>query len=144
MHLLPVRPDAQAEAVEVDVLALLALLDIAAVQAQAQEGPEAGRLAGVLVAVVVGVPLEDPAPAAALAAGVRRLLLPALEHARDDVERLLPGLAVADVGAQLVGRLLGLDARQLADFVEEPVLQGTGAPGRPEVARDPGRLEHQA
>src|SRR4051812_36133170 len=71
-----VRPDAQSEAVEVHSLGLLRLLEVAAFQAELQEGPQAGRLAGVVVTVVVGVALEQPAPGAALATLLGFLLPP--------------------------------------------------------------------
>src|SRR5262245_13488810 len=74
------RPDLHAEAFEVEVLALVGLAGAAAVNADAQEAPQARLLAGVVVAVGVGVGLQQPPPRAALAARVG-LLLPALEHA---------------------------------------------------------------
>src|SRR5207253_1837207 len=80
------RPDAQAEALQVDVLTLVRLAGAAAVEADAQEAPQRQRLAGVVVAVVVGVGLQQPAPGAALAGGVG-LLLPPLEHARHGLHR---------------------------------------------------------
>src|SRR5689334_15616967 len=72
--------DLQAEAFQIDVLALVRLAGAAAVEAEAQETPQAGRLVVVVVAVGVGVRLQQPAPAAPLGARVG-VLLPALEHA---------------------------------------------------------------
>src|SRR5262249_9726395 len=63
----PVGGYLQSEPIEVDVLALFRLAEAAALQAEAEEAPEADGLAGVVVAVGVGVALQQPAPGAALA-----------------------------------------------------------------------------
>src|SRR6266568_5753640 len=70
------------EIVQVEILALLALGEVAAIDADAQEAPQARLLAVVVVAVGVGIGFEQPAPTALLIAGLR-LLLPALHHPRD-------------------------------------------------------------
>lgn len=82
-------------------------------------------------------------PASAfLGAGVG-VLLPAHQHPGHDLQRLPGDPGIADLQAQLVGLLLRLDPRQLADGLEEPMLQGSGPPGRPEVEGDPGSLQEQ-
>src|SRR6185369_4795206 len=73
-------PDAEAEPVQVDVLAPLALAGVPAVQRQPQERPYARLLAGVVVPVGVAIGLHHPPPRAPVGPGVARLLLPTLEH----------------------------------------------------------------
>src|SRR4051794_36427340 len=136
-------PDAQAEPLEVDVFTLVGLAGAAAIDAGAEEGPHADRLAGVVVAVGVAVAFEHPAPGAALAAGVG-LLLPTLEDPRYRLQRQPPGLRVAHVDAALVERLLGAGVRQRADRLEQAGPQRRRPPRGPEVERHPGGLERQA
>src|SRR6478672_450879 len=103
MPSLPLAPDLDAEAVEVDVLALLRLARAAAVQTQPQVAPEAGPLAGHVVAGPVHVRLQQPPPAAPLVlAAVGGFLLPAFQNAREVLDRRLPALLFRDVDAQLV------------------------------------------
>src|SRR3712207_2356647 len=92
------RPEAQSESIQINVLALLAVVGAAAVDGEAEVGPQAGGFAGVVVAVVVGVTLQQPAPAAPLlAAHVGGLLLPALEDPAQGGEGQLPGALVGDL-----------------------------------------------
>src|SRR5262249_22935859 len=131
--------DADAEAVEVDVLALV-LAGAAAFETDAQEDPETGELAGVVVAVVVDIAFEEPAPDAALAAGVG-LLLPALQDAGKTLQNDFPGLWIGDVHAALVGPILRLDTGNRTHCLEEPMFQRRRAPRRPEINGDTGSLE---
>src|SRR5262245_59358268 len=135
--------DLQPEAVEIDELVLLRLADAAALQGEAEEAPQAGLLAVVVEARVVGVALQHPPPQPAFAARVG-FLLPALEHARNRLEGGPAGLRVADRQPALVGGVLQLGARQHAQSLEQAMLQGRGAPGRPEVDEDSRGLERQA
>src|ERR1043166_9049352 len=84
-------PDAETEIVHVEVFALLALGDIAAIEAHAQEAPQARLFAEVVVTVGVDVGFDEPTPGALLVAGLR-LFLPALHDAGDGLDRLLPRL----------------------------------------------------
>jgi len=65
-------PDAEAEAVHVDVFAALAFAGGTALERQAQKAPEAGAVAGVVLAGRVGVGFDEPAPDAAVAAAVAK------------------------------------------------------------------------
>src|SRR5882672_3558034 len=69
----------QTKALQIDIFRLVGIPWSASFQADAQEGPQTQRLAGVIVAVGVGVAFKQPAPGAVFPAGVG-LFLPALEH----------------------------------------------------------------
>src|SRR6266542_3323416 len=81
-ELSPDGPQPQPEAGEVDPLAGLGVVEIAAVEADAEVDPDRGDIAGVVVAVLVGVPFDEPTVDALLLAGAGDFLLPALEQAR--------------------------------------------------------------
>src|SRR5262249_41245977 len=76
LSLLLHRPDADAEAVEIDFFELVwgGFFEAATFEEEAEEAPHAGGLTLVVVAALVGVAFEEPAPGAALAAGVGLLL----------------------------------------------------------------------
>src|SRR5262249_46316992 len=106
-----VAPNPQAEALQIHVLPFVGLAGPTALQAHAQDAPDAGRPAGVVVAVSVGVPLQEPAPAAAFAGRVG-ILLPALEYTGQGLQRRAPCLWISHMDTPLVEGLLDLDARQ--------------------------------
>src|SRR6185437_4009684 len=133
----------QAKAFEINVLALLRFAGSAAFQADAQKAPHADRLTGVVVAVGVGIALQQPAPRTPFAAGVG-LFLPALEDAGHRLQRRAACLGILKVQAQFVRSLLHDDARQGADGLEETVFQSGSPPRRPQVKGDARRLERQA
>src|SRR5262249_40521232 len=80
-------PDAETEAIQVDVLAAFALAGVGAIKAQPQEGPRARLLAAVVVPMRVAVGLHHPSPGSAVRPAVARLLLPALEHPLGHLDR---------------------------------------------------------
>src|SRR5262245_48528537 len=104
LRALLVRPDLQAEVVEVDVFAFFVHALGAAVQAQANEAPQAGAVAGVVVAAEIDVGLQQPPPNAAFSARFG-LFLPPLQNARDGLQRRAPGFCVGNGGPDLVGFL---------------------------------------
>ena len=91
-QLAPNRPQPQPEAGEIDPFARFAFVEVAAVDADAQGDPEAGDVIGVIVAMLVGVPFEEPAIQPAFLAGVAR------QVAADGVtiNFLLPGTFATD------------------------------------------------
>jgi WD40 repeat protein len=131
--------DLHAEAFEVHVLALVGLAGAAALQADAQEGPQADRLAGVVVAVGVGAALQAPAPRAPLAPGVG-VLLPAPEHAGQGLQGRAAGLGAVHVQTQFVGPLLDGGPRQAAATIFR---EGSAGPQAWAEARDTELWERQ-
>src|SRR5260370_9706883 len=77
----PHRPKAQPKAGQIDPLARFLLIEVAAVQTDAQVDPQTGDLVGVVVAVLVGVGFEKPAIESAFLARAGGFFLPAFQEA---------------------------------------------------------------
>src|SRR5262249_34454964 len=56
----------------------------------------------------------------------------------------LPRLRVGNMGSDFIGVLFHRDSRQLADKIENPMLQSRGPPGGPEIASDARGFEGEA
>src|SRR5438046_2527425 len=76
----PIAPNAEAKSFEIDVFAFIRFARSAAFYRDSQETPECERFAGVIIAIVVGIPFEQPAPRTPFAARIG-IFLPALEDA---------------------------------------------------------------
>jgi len=135
------QPDAKAS--EIDPLARLRIVEVAALEADAQVDPQRRDLVGVIVAVLVGVAFDEPAIDAAFLAGAGDFFLPALEQTRHVEHRLLPQLGVGDLHAHLIVLLFEMNTGQLFHLVEEPMFEGRRPPGGPQIAGDAGGFELQ-
>ncbi len=96
-----------------------------------------------IVAVVVGIGFEKPAPCAAFLAGIG-FFLPAFQDSANRLQGALPDLGIADVQAPFIRFLLGPTAGQFHHRLEKAVFQSGRAPRRPQVIGHPRRLEDQA
>ena len=134
---------AQAESVEIHVLALFVFAGAAAVEAHAQESPNAERLTLGVVTVGGRVAFQHPSPTAAISPHFR-VFLPALEYAGHGLQSRTTGLRIVDMDAVFVRRIFPAGVRQAAHGLEELMLQGRGSPRGPKVKSHQRRLEDKA
>src|SRR5438132_4677648 len=104
-------PDAQAEAVQINLLRFLfTITGSAALDIEAEEGPQGQRFAGVIVAVRVAVAFQQPAPGSPLAAWVG-LFLPTFEHPRHGLQSGPASFGIPDMEPQFLCGRLGFHSR---------------------------------
>src|SRR4051794_11247734 len=122
--------DADADGAQVDGFHLFRIVEVAAFKAELQKGPETRCLAGVVVAVVVDVAFEQPAPGPALAP-LLGFFFPPLEDAAHAVEGLLPVFGIADQETTFVGVFFPGYAAETGDRFEDAMFERRRPPGRP-------------
>src|SRR4051812_21210637 len=124
--------DADADGAEVDGFHLFWVVEVAAFEAELQEGPETRGFARVVVAVVIDVAFEEPAPGPAFAT-LLGFFLPSLKYAAHPVEGLLPGFGIADQETNFVGVFFPGYAAETGDRFEDAMFERRRPPGRPKI-----------